>query len=361
MNNVWRSPGWLLVGLLAVAASGQQSDAEKAQDPMSKPTELGIRFTPGMAQGMAQFLIEDVMGPRYELPAEQRAAAIQAVARRMMEIAHAYDDGSGAESAEGLLKCMLRLNVEGNRRRPWEMGREFAESVGPLIPGIRELVTRIGQDIRPMLSVNQQLKLGMDIGLTTTALDAFETRMKNWADGQIQPGEDPFGEQQAPVRDPATGESSVLKTARRVAQSYVDQPSFLDKWQRYVADAKRFYRFDEAQAGSADSVLRETVESARQIMAGEEWRTRMYRNRMWNHLSWTIPGAAQTPIRSMLEAEQGRLMEPLTSLGELLKRRIAEIPTEAQRQAADQQVQALLNGLGVNNELGHKDQVARRP
>ena len=76
-------------------------------------------------------------------------------------------------------------------------------------------------------------------------------------------------------------------------------------------------------------------------------RQRIYQNRLWMTLSvqLRIPGSDQ--LRRILTANYQEAIQPLHELEQQFKQRIDEIPTEAQRTAAEQRLLSKLAASGL--------------
>jgi hypothetical protein len=337
-----------LLAALAVSTVTAQPAAAPANkdDPMARPTEQGFRLTPGLARLMARQYTGHLTGS-FELDKSKADEASEKVARRIMQMFHQVD-GPAQELIERFMEEQISASARGEHSFvPRGFGKEFAERVLPLVPAIRDLARGTVQDVRPMLPLKQQLKLAGEMMAFNTGMDAFEERMREWSNGQVSANEDPFDSRNNEIKLDEQGQSSALKRAREQATKAIGK-DITDGWEQYVKDAKSFYGFDTSQSATADSILRECIERADQIRANEEWRTKYYRNRVWQQMISQIPGGWNNPFRPLLEQEKSDLSAGMESIGDDLKARIDRIPTTAQRRNAEQRMESLLAEKGLD-------------
>jgi len=335
----------------ALPLSAQDRAAPGDRDElMSRPSAYGVRFTPKMARAMARFYVDQMIVTRYELDESKVDKAGEAVARRLMEMAHTLDGTEYNASLEdmmaGIFEAQLgREDRAGRRGPPPKIGMAIAKGVLPALPAVRELIRGVGQDIRPMLSVGQQLNFGKDLMLAEAAFDTFEKSMDRWAKGEMRPGENPFREDGGTVEKEKDGHSRAYNNAERIADRAIEKGEWT-QWEKYVASAKTFYEFDDAQAATADSILQECLDRVEAATQQDRWRKQAHRNRAWFHMLWHLGIGSAHPLRYHIKAEYARICDPVQRIGEDLKRRIDEIPTRVQRQAAEKRMLAALTEQG---------------
>jgi hypothetical protein len=77
----------------------------------------------------------------------------------------------------------------------------------------------------------------------------------------------------------------------------------------------------------------------------------VYSNQFWQILSIDLPGRwGGNPIYVMLSSEMDKMRAPVDALGDELKGRIDEIPTQAQRDAAEARIEAAFAAKGLKME-----------
>ncbi len=354
------STPYYLVGSIAVCAlvtfAEDAGRVSVPDDPMSRPTEYGIRFTPKMARGMSDIFARHVCVHHYKLDESRVDEASEAIARRLMELAHANDrDQRGQELAEFAIgevfnELAKSRNGRGLDGLPRNLGMGIGKRILPMMPDLRECVRNVGQDLRPMLAMKEQLKLGRDLILIKTGLDAFEANMKLWAAGDVDPHANPFEPRDKEIETDENGESQALKMARSRAQDDLEKQ--WSEWEKYVEQAKAFYEFDESQSATAGSVLRELTERARSVVQDETWHKQAYRNRVWASMFWALRLGRNNPLRECIEEHYREMAQPIKDLEEELKHRIDQIPTQAQRGAAQQRIMAALIEQGFEPDQG---------
>jgi hypothetical protein len=322
---------------MAPLAWGQAADQAENPDP-----EPVVRFTPEMARGLARRYTRQVLMRRYELDEKKADELAEPVARRIMAMAHAHDD-RGGEFVEFVMSQAIRAEAEGRSGAGMtpEVAKGIAERILPMLPAVRDLVRDVGNDIRPKLPFKQQFKLMGDMAIAGTAINAFEQNLHRWERGEVDPFGDPFRSQEAPQKE-ADGTTQQLKRARKSAADHIE--SAWKPWAAYVEDVKKLYDLDASQAATADSLLREYTERASHLAADQQWRDRMYQNRLWYSLMQNLRMSHANPLWFRLEDQLPELMDPIARLELELKRRLDELPTVAQRAAADQKVIKALSG-----------------
>ena len=335
----------------AVGLHGQDTgDPGAGRSAMDRPTELGVRFTPGMARAMARMFTEEVAAKRYNLPAGKLDEATEGVARRLMSMAHKLDEAGYNERVEHLAAEFIRGQIseqgEGDQGilKP-EVAKAISEAARPFMPVFREMVQGVSKDIRPMLAAKDQLTFAGDLMGMTTALDIFDKTMQRWEKGEVRPYENPFSEDEKEIKKDGNGQSERYNNAKQAAQREIDNAES-NQWKRYVEEAKKFYGLDEAQSNSADSVLRECLERAQALTQDTQWREKVFRNRVWFQMLWELRVGPNHPLRTHLENAHDAMLQPIRAIGDDLKLRIDAIPTQAQRAAADERILKLLVAQG---------------
>lgn len=339
-------PGLLVLLAVSTAAAQQSGAGSGNSDPMDRPTEAGFRFTPGMARIFASAWTGHLTG-QLGLDKSKADEATEKVARRFMQMMHQID-GPGQELIERFMEEQMSAAARGEQSFvPRGFGKEFGERVVPLVPAIRDMARGTVQDIRPMLPLKQQLKLAGEMMAFNKALDAFEERMRAWADGRADTTRNPFEDPDQEIKLDEQGQSPDLKRARQQAQIAIDREPTA-AWEKYVKDAKTFYGFDESQSATADSVLRECLERADRIRSDQQWRAKSHRNRVWQSMMFRLPDGWNHPLRLLLDQEQTDLNSGFRAIENDLKTRIDRIPTPSQRRAAEERMESLLSEKGFD-------------
>lgn len=356
---------WLILATIAVGCGAASLIGQEArpvpEDAMSRPTEYGIRFTPGMAREMSDQFTKHLLRGQYQLPEDKVKEASESVTRRIMEAVHEADkEGRGQDLAEFAVTEMFNAmaNVEpgsGLDGMPQGLGTGIGQRILPMMPAIHDLIKNVGQDIRPMLPMKSQLTFGRHLMLAKTGLNAFEKNMQRWADGKVDPYGNPFEDRDKEIETDENGESDELKGARNRAEGTIGK-GLWSGWEGYVEDANVFYELNESQSATADSVLRELTERAESTTHDESWREQAYRNRLISFMRHALALARNNPIRILLNEQYEQLTEPIKALETELKQRIDDIPTQAQRTAAEERIMAALVEQGFDPEAGEEDE-----
>lgn len=348
-----RIPRWIvLITLVLGPPAMSQQEEPLLDDPMSHPTEHGLRITPELARMIAKAVVEHGIAQRHKLPEDKVEEATEKVARRIMQSAHELD-GPAQLFAERFIEEQLLYRIEGNMGFiPRHYGKEFAEGMLKILPEVRKCAAGITADIRPMLPFKEQLKLAGEMMAFHTAVDGFHQTMEKWASGEIDNYENPFdrspGKKDDIERDDE-GVSIVVKNARTSAESQTTQ-SAIQEWEQYIKEAAQLYEFDETQQATADSILREMRDKVQRLEQDDAWRGKLYRNRLWHSMIWNLDHQQRWQFYQILDRVHEELRSPIVKLGEELKERVDRIPTDSQKRNADLKMDELLIEKGFNPE-----------
>lgn len=358
---LWRGCTWSLLLVLAVGALPVMSAEMTAQtqppdqaDPLGPPTERGIRWTPEMARLLADKLARH-FAEGYELDNSKVEKASEVIARRLMAAIHA-----NGEPVQATLEMVLTEMAEKAARR-WEPGytvrdtimtpkfcQRLAEHGLPLVPAVRRLCSDIARDIRPMLVLEQQAKLGADLTISTEALTVLEQKMQRWADGLARTGENPLAGDHSDERD-ESGRSKTLQDARYAAEAELDKKDRIAMfWGHYLARTEQFYGLDQRQRAAADLVLEEYLEGLERLLNDSEWRTGMYQARLWLDMAPVVL-PWDSPLRDMPDRQYAKYNQQLDDLGDEFRLRLDKIPTESQRAEAAARVAESLESQGYDD------------
>jgi len=350
-------PVCLMVCGVGVSVLSAQPPGDPSGQGPGRPTEYGIRFTPEMARAMAGFYVRQMLQERYGLDASKEEAATEAIARRLMQMAHRLDEQGYGERFERMVEKMLKSQAERPPNRkgvPPEVGRAMGETLAPIVPELRRMMRGVAQDVRPMLSPKAQLKFAADVIAADTAMEGFQKTMQRWAEGDVGLGDEVFGE---PVQRDANGRSAALNRAEQRAAAEVAKKPW-SRWEQYVADAKVFYGFDDAQCAAADSLLREAIAKAEQVTADPSYAQRVHDNRLLFNLLWPLRIDGAHPLRFEVKSTYEAVTDPVERIGEELKRKVDAIATQGQREAAEQRMASWLTEAGYSDELFEPEQIS---
>ena len=355
-------PVWILLaaalGFLIAPAAGltQETpmeeiavDPEPEPDPSEymRPTELGIRLTPQIAEAMTKRFVER-MSERYDLDGQQAEAIQEIMTRRIMLFSHQNE-----ETGQQMIEFMMATMIEYDGRFTPEAGKEFARMAKPLIPNLKQLFAKMGADIGNEMTLKQRLKFTGDMTAAAAGVTVFESRMKRWEEGKIAEGANPFWDpadddpskaERAP-KDP--NEHPDHRRARIDAERWIEWRLRVDEdGDSYGAQAIEYYQFDEKQVASAEAILKDCKDRAARIKT-KEWRQEIKENRIARALIRRADERSRGPSIFALEAEFNRLQKPLLDLDEELKKRIDVLPDSKQRATARQTVRQMLVDRGM--------------
>ncbi len=345
--------GMVLPLLAMVVPVMAQNAVPPKQDPLGPGTERGIRLTPEMARAISSAFVRNALMRHYEMDESKADEAAELVARRLMAAAHENGAAAQALMEWGMTQA---LELEAKRREGSAQGNsefaspEFCQQLGervlPLIPGVRGLIRGVGQDIRPLLPIKQQLKLGAELTMVGGSMDVFEQNMQRWARGEALPGENPFSKNNATEKD-ANGQTAALQNARKAADQELNkEKSVLSVWDTYLKAFKKFYALDDGQCATADSIYREFAGRLKTTLSDSKWQDNMYQARMWIDMTQALRIPWRHPIRQMLQEQYESCMDPINALGDAFRLRLEQIPTGNQRAAADARMMTALQDKG---------------
>lgn len=364
----WRSKrpgpevGWRLATAAACLALWcsfpmlRADDADGGHDePLAKlsemkPTEVGIRFTPRMAEVIGKKLAQQMKG-RYDLDDEQEEAIREIIGVQMMNFAT-----KNAKTGRDLIEMMTETMIENDGQFPKDAAMQFGKMVEPMIPELRGFFTETSGKIGQKMGVKQRLKFTGDMAAATAGLAIFENRMKRWQEGKVGNNANPFWDPSegettsAPAEtepeDP--NETSEHRQARQNVERWVQWQVDIDKqWGGYVDRAIEYYGMNERQQATARSILDDCAKRAERIKT-PEWRATLIENRIARQLLWGLGDEiSQGPYMYKIEKDYEKLRKPLLDLESELKRRVDELPTSEQRAAAKNTVKKALSKKGM--------------
>lgn len=317
-------------------------------DKYMRPTKLGIRLTPKMANAMSGKFVEQMIS-RYDLDERQAEDIRGIISRQIMRFAHENE-----KTNQELIEYMMATMIEYDGRFTPDAAQQFAVMAKPIVPAMKDLFTRSGAEIGKKLTVSQRLKFTGDMAGAAAGLTIFESRMKRWEEGKVGENANPFWDPadkdpaKAEAPPPNPDEHPQHRRARMEVERWSEWEIRIDdQWADYLDRAAEFYKFDEAQRTSAEAVLKQCRERAAAIKTNE-WESEIKRNRIARRLA-RISGAdfREGPVIFNLDQEYNKLRQPLVQLDEEFKRRIDELPDSSQRAAAQQSVRKMLADRGM--------------
>jgi hypothetical protein len=206
-----------------------------------------------------------------------------------------------------------------------EQMQAWATRALPLAEKLQEHIEAGNREIRSLLTPLQRVKFDSESVEAGAALEAIRERISRWHRGEFTAAEmwQPPPGFSAPSRQQGQG------PAPPPAQAAPPDPieDELDAWDRYVADFIAAFKLDEGQQTAATSILRELKVRARAH--------RDYHRIEILEYERTI-AAGREADEAKVHAEAQRLYGPIDAMFAELERRLATVPTQAQRRAATQ-------------------------
>ncbi len=332
----------------AMAARADENPEEPGDADSSKPTDVGIRLTPRIAEAMGKRFTRE-MTARYGLDDEQAKAIEGVFARRIMTFAN-----RNAERGRDMIELMTAAMIENDGRFDAETARRFATMSKPLIPELKGFFTDLGRDLGQEMTVTQRLKLTADMTAAAAGVTVFETRMNRWSEGKV-------GDNANPFFDPADNDPSRAeplpedpnehpdhRRARMDAERWMDwQLRVEEDWEEYVQNAVEYYHLNDKQKTSAQAILKECRDRLSSIRT-TQWKDAVKNNRIARSLvRRSGDDTARRPWMFALDMEYERLRRPLEQLDEELKKRIDDLPDSSQRAAAREAMRKYLEERGL--------------
>ncbi|MFO0973157.1 MAG: hypothetical protein U1A27_06950 [Phycisphaerae bacterium] len=318
-----------------------------------KSTELGVRFTPRLAEALGKQMARQ-MGRQYELSDEQVDKARQIISRNLMKMAQEHQD-SGREAMELFMANM----IENDGAFTKADGQRWAKLMRPFMEDFRKFAGTTASQVGQMMTLSQRLRLTRDVAAFSAGLSLFESRLKSWEKGDLPDMANPFFEPDSRDNKPARGgpqgngparaeDNSEVGRARRRAERRLDfETNVEERWKNYVESAITYYEFNEAQATGARAVLRDFLERARQLK-NDEWKERIRQNRTAANLSFELPDSFRNgPWMWRLDHEYEDLLRPLQDLGRDLRARVDDLADSTQRAKAADKARSQLGKSGL--------------
>lgn len=335
-------------GSAALHAQESKNEAKSPSDEIQLP-DIGIRMTPGLLKAISnRFAVE--MKSNLDLDDQQTTDIEGIITQHLGKLAN-----DNAVVGRDAIEKMMETMILNDGRFPKEEAVKFAKSIKPLLPAVRQYFTDTSTEIGKKLNFQQRLKFSAQMGAVMSGFSVFEQRMAKWEDGKVNDNANPFwdgnnneSENAGEPVDP--NEHPDHRRARQDVERWVDwELKIDDQWDDYLKKASAFYEFDDAQKASGENVMKQCKDRAALIKT-PEWREKAKQNRIAKRLARRAGNdMGEGPIAFALDREYNKLRQPLQDLDAEFKRRIDELPTSKQRQAAKQKVKKFLAERGMSN------------
>lgn len=321
-----------------------------------RPTDTGLRFTPGMARAIA-FQFTRQMKWRYELSDEQVKSIEEALGRQIMKLALDTDSPGYRDAIELMMETVIR----NDGRLPAEEAKEFARRFKPALPHLDRFFEESAKQVSSRMNMSQRLKFTADSAPVLMGYKYFRGQIEQWERGQVAPM-NRFGPDGRNRLDDAASESAVEDPAAaappepehvRVRRQSDNELGFaleaqLGEWREYVSQATAYYRFTDEQKKAAQGILKDSLDRAAAVRTPawlEKLRENRYRRVATGRLGPDVTAAG--PWMSQLMRERAELLKPIDDLFEELKLRIDALPTSEQREAARERIRQAYAKAGL--------------
>lgn len=324
---------WSVV-MVMVAPSARAQAPRAGDDDVMRPTDHGLRLTPRMAQGYSRMAVRHGLADRLNLSDDQVGTLSEAGARRVMEMAH--QDGARLQA---LVETFFEIAPRGPGAFDEETSRRLAESMVPVIPSYRRMLSAFEEDALPHLDASQREGLREVMRKATRDVDALEAQMNRWIEGDFQPGETPFNPRREDEEDEAQDpEEARRKRAIQNAERQADWAIRMigpRQWEGFVSSTVSVFDFDEAQKAEAEAILGDYTSQADALM-DETWKSTLRRNRIRYFLPGQVPDLAGQPLepwKHQLDREYAAMVRPIEELGRSLRHDVMGLVRDDQRRA----------------------------
>ena len=293
-----------------------------------RPTKRGVRLTPGMAEVFSRAWLANEVEQEVALSDDQRERLTKTMAKQAMKLAH-----QNGQAAQAFLEYWIEsLPADHGRFEP-RQGPEFAQRVRPLIPVMRDFYHGVGDEARSVLEPDQMKAMQAAVAKADRVLDRFEERMNRWGDGAAAEGGNPFDglEEAAEARGTETATTRHSEPRRRAEDQVrwnMDQLGPKD-WRQFLANARRFFQFDDEQFARGQQLLGEYQGKARALMT-RDWSEQVRRNRLKYFARSSFQEQALGPWVFHLEREYDEAVGPLRAMGQAFRRKVLALATEPQ-------------------------------
>ncbi len=333
------------------AATEESSESTKTKEPPveMKATEFGIRFTPELANAMSKQFVR-AMKDRYSLDDTQADEIRPILAQELMRVAQRTQ-----KEGRDVIENMVATMVENDGRIPKEQQTAFAMSMKPILPEIKSFFKRTAGEVSKRMTVSQRMKFTGDMAGVTAGFGILENRMKKWEEGKHSDFGNPFfdpadrdGNSETTTQPEDPTETAEHRRARQNVERWIEFQINIDReWEEYVKRAIDFYKLNESQTASANSILKDMQDRAKAIKT-DAWRKNIVENRIMRQMSYR-EGAevSQGPWMFRLEQEYEKALKPVKDLDQELKARIESLPDSKQRETALEGVRKKLDEKGA--------------
>lgn len=205
--------------------------------------------------------------------------------------------------------------------------QDWASRATPMFESFREEFMRSHDELSAILPPVQRAKLAMDGVKIGAAMELFRARLRAWGDGRFDEHEwwDPPRGVRSERGDAPTRESDRRddNPDRRTAKEKINEE--LLRWDYHVAQFIESFNLDEAQRQTAYSILRECRAAASAHLDRYRARMELLERGVARH-----GGTMDDEQRAEATAVYG----PVDAIFVEMTRRLEQIPTTAQREAA---------------------------
>lgn len=331
----------LLLTLCATACALAQvtPDPEPPDRPQVVPTE-GFWPTRLMVQRWIDRMAEE-FAEEYELDPDQQ----DQVRRLWQERFPAWLNQNRAAIMHVTNELIEAVLIE--QEPTAEAVADWARRVKPILSGFSELVEKSAEEMKPLLTEDQALRLDNDLEMFRYGLGNVNERLDTWIAGGFDPeNEWPYrvaereareaverraeAERDAALPDHDAAVAAAGETAPSAASRPVSQPAAReeekDEWTLYTEKFIARYRLSAEQEQKARLFLRQARDGRRDYLNR--------RRREHEALQAAVREAATEEQRAAAKEKLAGFEKPLERMFERLKEKLDTLPTRAQRKEA---------------------------
>ncbi len=218
--------------------------------------------------------------------------------------------------------------------------QQLASKLYPLITEASNLILSENEKFHSYLNEDQKAKHQRDMEKMKNDFAKMKKKFKRWKEGGYRPGE--FLNNSRRRRR--------ARNMRKQQQAKTLDPTRFDFWEMYVKTFIGAFQLDEGQITLAYSVLNDMKARANAYRAdhAREFQEIKQNISKLSSANTTQPNKNRTKELETYKKKLEKLNQPLLDMFEELKQRLMDIPTDAQRKAA----QELLNANTNKSEKG---------
>jgi len=313
----------LCVAMPAWAQGGAGKQAARKQDPFAlwnieEMIERAVRQT----------------AIRYNLRPEQEEFTRKLMASRIRAFLDKYED-----EIRSLFTEAIKYQMSGETPSP-ETVKAWAERVNPMFEEAKRQIIEANEEFRQILSDEQKKIHDIDLKVMKRNFEVTEKRLSRWSAGGYDPNVDRIVPgSRGPRNGPRAPKGQNAKGPRKHPKIVGPRPGSvehtIDYWDMYVRRFIERYQLDAAQREKAMAILDESKKRAREYSVSHKEDIEKLRAKLRE--LWGKPKMRQERLAVRKQLQE--LNKPVRDIFAEMRRRLEQIPTDAQRKSYQQRRQ----------------------